>query len=684
MPFVAGAAVDRSGHASGVPNETWAVSVGHLEVADLSRSLLGRLRRNGINTLVIDPDGIATRKLNRVRQDGERLGFTVLTPISSPRLGLYGPRGAAAAICKAEKARHPGRLCSVAASLATARRLAQEPNVDVVVAVVRGPRDVRYLRGASTGARILAVANFGKPIDKAAWKYGVQTAHRDSSVDLAIAPAAFGGKELDWYFRLLQASLRDVQPTLYVSPVGSDAGPCTRAAPCAGFDRAYRQAKPGDTVEVGCGTYSSQAIMRDRKKDGASEYVKFVAPSECTPSVGARTELAGDYHGIEATILVTSTRGFAVGGTNSIAVGGGWTVQCSGKTAAAFTGCGSERGRSPDRTEGDYFRPGAEVEQSGSLRVTGARWVSFDGIDADGMSAVSDSGGNQPQHVRFLNAAALGCFVEGGNHILFKNIVFGPARGGNPACFVNPYGPEGRTGPFDLIFDGDTFTEINNTACIDFRNNDCHDEAIFLGYANGLTIKNSRFFKNSTYSLMVTRVPPVGDSSRYYAQNVMIQNNFFGRAMCKESSASTITRFPCGGAMASIHFNSAMHGPRVLRNWTVEYNTFAVSSHVSLDPAPPTANLIWRANYGVANLGCDSHWTFSHNVFTGRACGRTDTGSASFSVRELGTNDLHASSPGIVAGKGDPAHCPPGDIDGKARPRAPRKCAAGANEVAKG
>jgi chitodextrinase len=48
--------------------------------------------------------------------------------------------------------------------------------------------------------------------------------------------------------------------TLFVSRAGSDGYPCTRAAPCASFDRAYAQALPGEVVEVAGGTYPSQTI----------------------------------------------------------------------------------------------------------------------------------------------------------------------------------------------------------------------------------------------------------------------------------------------------------------------------------------------------------------------------------------------------------------------------------------
>jgi chitodextrinase len=58
----------------------------------------------------------------------------------------------------------------------------------------------------------------------------------------------------------------DGMADLYVAASGSDANPCTQAAPCASFNRAYRVAQPGQIVEVAGGTYSAQAILYDPSK----------------------------------------------------------------------------------------------------------------------------------------------------------------------------------------------------------------------------------------------------------------------------------------------------------------------------------------------------------------------------------------------------------------------------------
>jgi hypothetical protein len=60
---------------------------------------------------------------------------------------------------------------------------------------------------------------------------------------------------------------------LYVSATGSDSGPCTRAAPCASFDRAYHAARPGQTVLVAGGTYPGQDLSADPAKKGGPDVV---------------------------------------------------------------------------------------------------------------------------------------------------------------------------------------------------------------------------------------------------------------------------------------------------------------------------------------------------------------------------------------------------------------------------
>jgi len=81
---------------------------------------------------------------------------------------------------------------------------------------------------------------------------------------------------------------------LFLSPTGSDAAPCTRAAPCASLDRAYRLAKPGQVVELAAGVYPAQGLGSAPKPSAA--HVVFQPAPGATVSFAGRLALDGTTH----------------------------------------------------------------------------------------------------------------------------------------------------------------------------------------------------------------------------------------------------------------------------------------------------------------------------------------------------------------------------------------------------
>jgi hypothetical protein len=75
-------------------------------------------------------------------------------------------------------------------------------------------------------------------------------------------------------------------PAIFVDPAGSDRNPCTAAAPCATFDRAYHVAQAGQVVQVAGGSYPAQRITADASKAAATANVAF------RPAPGASVVLA--------------------------------------------------------------------------------------------------------------------------------------------------------------------------------------------------------------------------------------------------------------------------------------------------------------------------------------------------------------------------------------------------------
>jgi hypothetical protein len=82
---------------------------------------------------------------------------------------------------------------------------------------------------------------------------------------------------------------------IFLATTGSDSNPCTKAAPCASFQRAYRAARPGQTVEVASGVYPSQTLGADPNKRSAAD-VTFRPAKGATVSFSGRFTLEGASH----------------------------------------------------------------------------------------------------------------------------------------------------------------------------------------------------------------------------------------------------------------------------------------------------------------------------------------------------------------------------------------------------
>src|SRR5256885_2960804 len=90
------------------------------------------------------------------------------------------------------------------------------------------------------------------------------------------------------------AVARPTDRVLFLSPAGSDAAPCSAAAPCATLQRAFALAQPGQTVELAGGTYPAQTISGS-PKSGAAHVVFRPAPA-AQVSFSGRLSLEGAAH----------------------------------------------------------------------------------------------------------------------------------------------------------------------------------------------------------------------------------------------------------------------------------------------------------------------------------------------------------------------------------------------------
>jgi Concanavalin A-like lectin/glucanases superfamily len=99
---------------------------------------------------------------------------------------------------------------------------------------------------------------------------------------------------------------------LWVAPTGSDANPCSPAAPCSSMDRAYRVAAPGDTIRVAAGTYGAQNVPALGKATAGS---RITIEASGAVQINGGVAVADSYVTIRGSFNATGTWGFENGST---------------------------------------------------------------------------------------------------------------------------------------------------------------------------------------------------------------------------------------------------------------------------------------------------------------------------------------------------------------------------------
>jgi hypothetical protein len=382
---------------------------------------------------------------------------------------------------------------------------------------------------------------------------------------------------------------------LYVASTGSDDNACSQEARCQTFDRAYRGAQPGQTVEVAEGTYPEQTLLYDPTKTSELDVVFRPAP-------GAKVTVAG--------VTVGSDRYTA--GASHVTFRdltlGGWLVE----------GCGS---------------PGGDAQ----------------------CAAGPESGGDD---ITFLNVTVRGgVFVNSGTNISMIGGSVGPGVNYHPDV-QNSYLMKKR--PRNVLFDGVLFHDWTRTAKPCDASGLCHVECLQISSGDYITIRNSRFRHCDIFDVHVDDGVSWGTG---FPTHVTVENNFFGRST--------------DGAGGRVYYGLSIYGASqvLVRN----------NSWVQPPRFPPAKNPA-RDFKVVGNIGpydrfaCDGRIRYSHNVWQGARCGRTDRNVRALGFRRPAALDLRLvpGSPGIDAG--DDSSFPSTDIDGRRRP-AGRGPDAGAAEL---
>ncbi len=266
----------------------------------LRPATLRSYRAQGFNAVLTRPRRLAARRAASVRRGA-----------ADARLLHLRARTAKPTACPALRRRD--RLCVLAAvTPAAARRLARSPAVNLVVVRLRSLRALRSLRGRPRG-RILALARLdGKRYDADAWTRAAAAAVADPRLDLGVRAAGLRrGLAAGRFGAILRGLDQGVpapprpppplpppppppQPpplppaSVFLSPLGSDANPCTQAQPCRSFNRAYRVAASGAAVEVAAGSYGGETLNPDASKSSAADVI-------FRPASGADVTVTGQF-----------------------------------------------------------------------------------------------------------------------------------------------------------------------------------------------------------------------------------------------------------------------------------------------------------------------------------------------------------------------------------------------------
>jgi hypothetical protein len=162
-----------------------------------------RLRRAGINTVVIGGSWLKATQVSRLARRAWRAHLRVVQPLA---LGKPVAVADARAACSTFRTAHRSSPCAVAApSYSSAVMLAESGAADLVVVRVPSPAVVRALPAPRSG-RVLAVASLGGRFRAASWRGAITFASSKAALDLGFAPQKAGQRTFSQYLGTLKTS----------------------------------------------------------------------------------------------------------------------------------------------------------------------------------------------------------------------------------------------------------------------------------------------------------------------------------------------------------------------------------------------------------------------------------------------------------------------------------------------
>ncbi len=302
------------------------------------------------------------------------------------------------------------------------------------------------------------------------------------------------------------------------------------------------------------------------------------------------------------------------------------------------------------------FRPATGAGVTIGNLTTYASHLTVEAMNAADLTArVTDPPGSyQVTDITFTNMDARNFMVYSATDVSFIGGDYGPAS----SC-GGPYGGSnnsirrypGAANPAGILIDGVTIHDIQT-----YDAGPCHMEGLAIFAGDGVTVRNSKFFRNSIYDIFL-------QANSGPVQNVTLENNWFAK--------STGTAYAAGGASAVAFSGSSSS----FANTLIRHNSF--NDMLSVDDNgvnPDYSNFRVVGNVGkLAFNACAQQVSYSYNVWQGQACNSTDRGLSGGALPFANSSDTASLDYHLTGGVAqdlvpDAASSVMRDIDGDARP----------------